>query len=598
MAGEIWERRLRAPTITFPAWSRRAPDRAVVTSNEGGAFEAYAWDLTSGERRRLTDEGVGVTLATITADGRSVVWFRDETGDESGSWLATPFEGGEARPLLPGAPVGWPDGIALGRDRIAAVIADRGGFALYVAEGGGPAKEVYRDVDAVSIGQLDHQLEGWDLSGFSADGSLLCSTVAQDGDNIHRELLVLDPATGAVVSELADPGLALYAYAWSPVEGDQRLAIAHEREDLHRPAIWDVATGERTDIALDLPGEVFPVEWFPDARSLLVCHRYRGRDRLLRLDPATRGLIELPHPVGEVLGAGVRPDGRVWLRLASGHRESRVLDEDGREVVAPEGERAPGGRPYRSWTFGNPAGDTVHGFVITPPGDGPFPVFMKVHGGPSWLYCDSWQPEVQMLVDHGIAVGIVNYRGSTGYGRRWRDHIIGNVGFPEVEDVVAGLDDLVARGIADPDRAIVGGWSWGGYITLMAVGLEPNRWKAGVAGVPVGDYMASYDDSAPALQAYDRSLIGGVVHDIPEYVQKISPITYVDRVTCPVLFLIGEHDSRCVPGQAFSYVEALKRRGGQAEVYTYGTGHSSFVVDEEVRQYRAVLEFVLKHIGP
>jgi len=202
-----------------------------------------------------------------------------------------------------------------------------------------------------------------------------------------------------------------------------------------------------------------------------------------------------------------------------------------------------------------------------------------------------------MFVDAGIAVGIVNYRGSTGYGTRWRDHIIRNIGFPEVEDTVAGLDDLIARGIADPDRAVVGGWSWGGYVTLMAMGLYPERWKAGVAGVPVGDYAKSYDGSAPSLQAYDRSLLGGVVHDIPDFVDKVSPITYVDRVTAPVMFLIGENDTRCTPDQAFSYVEAFKRNGGDATVYTYGTGHSSYVVDEETAQWRAVLDFVLKHVG-
>jgi dipeptidyl aminopeptidase/acylaminoacyl peptidase len=202
-----------------------------------------------------------------------------------------------------------------------------------------------------------------------------------------------------------------------------------------------------------------------------------------------------------------------------------------------------------------------------------------------------------MLVDHGFAVAMVNYRGSIGYGRAFRDHIIGNIGFPEVEDTVAGLDDLVARGIADPGRAAVGGFSWGGYVSLMAAGLQPDRWRSVVAGVPVGDYMASYDDSAPSLQAYDRTLIGGVVHDIPEYVATISPITYVDRVRAPILFLIGENDTRCVPQQAWNYVNALKANGGEAEVYTYGTGHSSYVVDEEIRQYGAILEFVLRRLG-
>ena len=81
---------------------------------------------------------------------------------------------------------------------------------------------------------------------------------------------------------------------------------------------------------------------------------------------------------------------------------------------------------------------------------------------------------------------------------------------------------MIALGIADPERVVIGGWSWGGYITLLALGLHPDRFVAGVAGVPVGDYLDSYDDSAPSLQAYDRSLAGGVVHDIPPSVEGLG----------------------------------------------------------------------------
>ena len=287
----------------------------------------------------------------------------------------------------------------------------------------------------------------------------------------------------------------------------------------------------------------------------------------------------------------MRPDGRVWYRLARGDRASALMDDLGEEVLEPEESGLREGRPFESWTFVNPAGDTVHGFVVKPDGEGPFPVYMKVHGGPNWLYCDTWMPEVQALVDAGFAVGMVNYRGSTGYGRDWRDRIIRDIGFPEVEDVVAGLDDLVTRGVADPKRAVIGGRSWGGYVTLMAVGLHPGRWVAAMAGVPVGDYAESYDESAPSLQAYDRSLIGGVVHDLPDFVRERSPLTYVDRVKAPVLFLVGEHDSRCPPKQAFNYIEALRERGGETEVYTYGEGHSTYIVEESLREWRTVLDF-------
>jgi len=593
-----WEARFRAPTLSLPSWSRHAPGRLVLTSDETGSFQAYVWDLASGSRRRITDERVGVIDATVSADGSRAIWFSDPSGDESGRWLSVPFDGGEPTELLPEAPVGWPDGLAVGLRRLAAVIADRDGFGVYVSEDGGAAKEILRDVDALSIGGTDFHTEGFDLGGLSADEDLLCVSAAQDGDNIHRRLLVLELATGAVVGELADgPGLGVEAYAWSPLAGDRRLLGTHERDDLTRPVIWDLSTGDRTDVQLELPGEVIPVDWWPDGRSILAMHLFRGRPQLYRLELATGTLTEVRHPRGEVHGARVRPDGSVWMRVSSGHRASRLLDDRGAVLLEPERPGLREGAPYRGWLFRNAAGDLVHGWLVVPEGRGPFPVYLKVHGGPNWLYEDTWWPDVQMLVDAGFLVGMVNYRGSIGYGRRWRDHIIGNIGFPEVEDTVAGLDDLVARGIADPTRAVIGGWSWGGYVTLLALGTHPDRFAAGVAGVPVGDYMASYDDSAPSLQAYDRSLLGGVVHDLPELVRERSPITYVDRVRAPVLVLIGENDTRCVPGQAFNYVDALRRAGGDVEVYTYGEGHSSYVVEEELRQWRAVLDFLRRHVA-
>ena len=591
-----WEERFRASVRTLPTWSPARPDRFVFRSDESGSFQAYGWEL-GGEPRRLTDERIGVALATISGDGSSLVWFSDPTGDESGRWLAVPFEGGEPRELLPGAPVGWPEGLALGPTLVVGVLADRDGFAIHVSEDGGAAKEIHRHPDVIGFSDSELHREGFDHVGLSADEALVCVEAAQDGDNIHRKLLVLDPRTGAAVGALADgPSLGVKAFAWSPVPGDHRILIGHERANLLRPALWDPTTGERTDIQLDLPGYAVPIDWWPDARSILVAHLFRGRDRLYRLELERGSLTEIGHPVGEVLGARVRPDGRVWFRLSRGDRAPVLLDDTGAEVLA----QAPGGvregRPYREWLFRNPAGEVVQGWLVTPPGEGPFPLYVKVHGGPDWLYLDTWFPDVQSLVDEGFAVAMVNYRGSIGFGRSWRDHIIGNIGFPEVEDVVAGRDDLVERGIADPVRVVIGGWSWGGYITLLALGTHPDRFAAGVAGVPVGDYMDSYDDSAPSLQAYDRTLAGGVVHDIPAFIAERSPITYVDRVRAPVFVLVGENDTRCVPGQVYRYVRALKRAGGDVELYSYGEGHSSYIVDEEVREWGAVLEFLRRRV--
>src|SRR5437868_7094647 len=118
----------------------------------------------------------------------------------------------------------------------------------------------------------------------------------------------------------------------------------------------------------------------------------------------------------------------------------------------------------------------------------------------------------------------------TGYGSEWRDALIGNIGGPELEDVNAGLRDLVERGIADPERAVVAGYSWGGYVTLLELGKHPELWVCGVAGVPVGDYEAGYEDLSPLLQAYDRALLGGAPSDVPELMRDRNPVNFADAV--------------------------------------------------------------------
>src|SRR5262249_52001479 len=154
---------------------------------------------------------------------------------------------------------------------------------------------------------------------------------------------------------------------------------------------------------------------------------------------------------------------------------------------------------------------------------------------PTWEYADEFRPAAQAWVDHGFAVAMVNYRGSTGRGRTFRDRLIGDPGFPETEDVVAGLDDLVARGIADPERAVIAGNSWGGYITLLSAGLHPDRFALGLAGVPVADYPVAFRDEAETLRAMDRSLFGGTPAERPDLYEERSPLTYILDVRAPLL---------------------------------------------------------------
>ena len=589
----LWERRLRAPDLTLPRWSRGAPDRCVYESTESGVWQVHAWDVANGTRRQVTHHPVGVNEGYATLDGAGVTWFQDETGDESGRWLVQPFGGGSTAPLVEGVPVGWSGGLSQAPGVIALGLSDDDGFGVYVSADGAPAKEIARSTETLVLAGSEEVLA--DIAGLSADGSLLALEHAEYGDEIHRALRIVESRTGAIVAEQHDDGRALLATAWSPVPGDQRLAVVHERGEWRRAALWNPTDGSWLDLPWEGEGDVHVADWSADGAAVLLVRTFEGRQYLYRQDVATGAAQAIETPPGHIVDVRARPDGDVWLVRSDGASQQRVYDERGREVISG-GEAAPDGRPYVSWSFTNRDGQRVHGFYVVPDGPGPWPILMRPHGGPTWLDEDRFSPEVQAYVDAGFAVGMVNYRGSTGYGRSWRDALIGNIGGPDVNDVTDGYRDLVGRGIGDPERAAVAGWSWGGYLTLMQLGTNPDLWRCGVAGIPVGDYEAGYEDLSPALQAYDRALLRGRPEDVPELMAVANPINYVDRVRAPVLFVIGESDSRCPLRQAMAYVDRLAARGHPHRVHLFATGHGSLDVDEEVRQMRVILDFLRDNV--
>ncbi len=176
----------------------------------------------------------------------------------------------------------------------AAVISDDDGFALYVAVDGGPAKEVLRSPEWLAIGGIELGRSG--LAGLSADGSLLALEHADHGDAIHPGLGSSTPAAATPSPSRPTEGLALSAAAWSPVAGDRRLAVSHEREEYVRPALWVLPTGEWLDLHLDLDGDVTVADWWPDASALLLVSRLEGRDRLWRYTVASGALERLGTP--------------------------------------------------------------------------------------------------------------------------------------------------------------------------------------------------------------------------------------------------------------------------------------------------------------
>ena len=153
-------------------------------------------------------------------------------------------------------------------------------------------------------------------------------------------------------------------------------------------------------------------------------------------------------------------------------------------------------------------------------------------------------------------------------------------------------DWAVSSRFADPAGCVVEGWSWGGYLTLLALGTQPQRWAAGVAGIPVADYAAAYADEMEPLRAFDRALSGGSPEELPKLYQRSSPISYAADLRAPVLLLAGDNDPRCPIRQINNYLVRLAELGKPYRSYRYDAGHGSLVVAENLRHAAVEVAFV------
>ncbi len=583
-----WEKRFRAPRVGLPEWAEDAPGRSLFVSNATGTFELYTWDRATGAQRQATDRPNGTTDGTLTPDGRELWWFSDTDGDEFGIWMRQPFEGGADEPAVPGLEPAYSGGLALGRDGTAVVgcSTDESGSTIHLAKPGEAPVEIYRHKESAGVGDLSH------------DGDLIAVEHTEHGDAVHAALRVVGP-DGSTVAELDDSEggtkeLGLSVLGFAPVAGDARLLVGHQRHGHWEPMIWDPVVGSTEELSFGLPGDV-GAEWYPDGGALLVVHSHEARSEMWRYEIATGSLERVETPPGSVSSASARPDGSVEFLWSSAALPPQVRSTTGDVVLDPPGMKAPASVPVEDVWVDGPGG-RVHALVQKPAGAGPFPTVFEVHGGPTHHDSDAFASQPAAWVDHGFAVVRVNYRGSTGYGREWTDALKHRVGLIELEDVGVVREWAIASGLADPKRLVLSGGSWGGYLTLLGLGVQPENWTVGLAAVPVADYVTAYHDEMEALKSFDRTLLGGTPEEVPERFEASSPLTYVEAVRAPVYISAGVNDPRCPIRQVENYVTRLEARQHPHEVYRYDAGHGSLVVEERIKQLRLEIAFALKHL--
>lgn len=586
-----WKRRFTAPTVDGVGWTSADPSRLAIVSTESGTSQAWAYDVENGERRQASREGVGAEEAHLTPDGSGVVWWLDPQGDERGRWMVTPFEAGDPDPLFPGIPDMWMSGLSMVDGSVAAGFSDDDSYLAVVRHSGEPLREVYRHAQPAGVGQDWPQGPG----GLSSDARLLALWHSEASTIENPAVRVLDARTGETVGDVVDEGMAVMAAGWSPAPGDDRLVLHREVGGFVRPWMWFPRTGALDEIEIPLPGALTLADWYPEGDALLLRRDHEATHSLLRIDLSTGAVTAIVDRGGTIGDAGVRPDGQVWVRHESGAsppawRAASSWEQVVRIAAAPDA-----GRAWEPLWFENPAGQRIQGWFLRPDGAPPFPTVVSVHGGPNYHDTDAYEPRRQAFADEGYAVLLVNYRGSTGYGRAFRQALYGDIGFPESEDINAGLDHVIEQGLTDAERVFLEGWSWGGYLATLNAGLHPERWRGVIAGIPVGDSVAAHYECAPALRAWDIAVMGGSPMEVPELFHERNPITYVDRVRAPMLMIAGEHDSRCPLGQVMVYAHALRLRGREVDVHLYPGGHHANDIDEQIRHVELMLDFMHRH---
>lgn len=247
----------------------------------------------------------------------------------------------------------------------------------------------------------------------------------------------------------------------------------------------------------------------------------------------------------------------------------------------------------------------LHGFLTLPTGiahEG-LPLVLLVHGGP-WQH-DTWgfNPQAQFLANRGYAVLQVNFRGSTGYGKRHTTAAIGEFARAMQTDLIDAADWAVAHGYADPARIGIMGGSYGGYAALVGTALAPGYFAAAVDYVGVSDLANFLRTLPPFTRPYNvnswYAYVGNPDDPTAEAdMRSRSPIAMIDQITTPLLVAQGANDARVVQAESDNIVAPLRERGVPVE-YLLATdeGHGFDNAENQIRLHRAIERHFAQHLG-
>ena len=577
-----WKRRFRLPRIGVD-FADNNPGHSLVRSNQAGKYELYAYDVSTNNLRQATSRPSGTAYGSISPDGTHIYYVDDKEGNETGHVVRVPFNGGkDPQDMTPGMPdytLVDPSVDGIGA-HLGITIPGPTGFDSYIVDivGGQPKKErIINRSKKSAFGPV-----------FSYDGKVSIVGSTERFGGLDYAMTSFDSGTGRKLLELADESSRVEPAEFAPTAGDHRVLAMSNRTGVMRPLIWDPEKGTRVDLDVgSLEGDVVGMGWSPDAKKVLLCQTSKATTRLWIFDLQASKLNKVPHPEGTISSAAFHGDDSLLMAWEDSTNPNQILsislDEPHADVRRYLVQKdVPESRPWTSATFMSSDGQEIQCWYATPKGQGPFPTVLDTHGGPTGAQFNDFDPLLQVWLDHGFAMATVNYRGSTTFGKDFEKMINGDLGHWEVEDMVAARDWLVRSGIARPDQVFLTGWSYGGYLTLHAMGIYPELWAGGMGGVVVADWITEYFEEPDAMKGYDVALHGGTPAEKWTEYEKASPINYLDRLAAPLLIIQGKNDVRDPPRQVELYEEKAKSLGKDVKVVWFDTGHAGSGVDVEL----------------
>ena len=548
-----------------PVWSADGK-RIAFLSNRSGKNQLWVIDADGGEARQLTKFAAGVGDHAWSPDGEHIAFTsRVKPGETPKLEGAEKKEGKDKR------------------DESDVKVIDR---LRYKAEGAGLLGDARRQIFVVAVdggeprqitfGEYDHDNPAW-----SPDGKLLAfvanRTPEEDYSRV-RDIWTVSALAGEprqVTTSLGPVGLP----CWS-ADGETIYFGGHDLEYMGAThvAIWSVpATGGEakrlTDPELSVgsgvigdttagpkgrPYQLVGDKLYFSSATRGACHLFSTPVAGGDAEPLTEGERNISSfslsRCGKTLvytGATDTDPGQLFAKVNGAERQLTNLNDKllaEVEVVAPQ-----------TYWYKGADGLDCQGWVIKPPGyraGQKYPVILEIHGGPHSMYGHGFFHEMQYLAAQGWVVVYTNPRGSGGYGQKFTDACRGDWGGGDYQDIMAGLDAVIAEGYIDTDRMGVTGGSYGGYMTSWVVG-HTDRFKAAVTQRAVINLYSFYGTSDVGSFLGDGEILGNPWDD-HELLLKHSPIHYVKNIKTPLLIIHSEQDLRCPIEQAEELFIALK----------------------------------------